>query len=159
MLTSKAPLPMGGQEVDAVWQTATKCSTKEQFLFPEVTLPLHGLMHQVCCGVRWMNLGKLVYIGGFINRPEEQGQCCSPITMRHDGHKVFQHGIVVPLRPLAWCLDTWIALPIPSRLLLRPIRLSYAIQFARRLPKFSGVISPLYEERMLLSFERRLLSF
>ncbi len=68
-------------------------------------------------------------------------------------------GYVVPLRPLVWCLDTWLALPIPSRWLLRPIRLRYAIQFARCLPKFSGVISPLYEERMLLSFERRLLSF
>lgn len=87
---------MEGQEVDAVWQTATKCSTKEQFLFPWVTLPPPGLMHQGCCGVRRMNPGKLMYIGGFINRPEEQGQCCSPITMRHDGHKVFKHGIVVP---------------------------------------------------------------
>ncbi len=34
---------------------------------------------------------------------------------------------------------SWLALPSPSRWLIRTIRLGYAIQFARRPPKFRGV--------------------
>ncbi len=41
--------------------------------------------------------------------------------------------------PLARSLEAWFALPGPSRWLLRTIRLGYAIQFARRPPKFRGV--------------------
>ncbi len=47
---------------------------------------------------------------------------------------------VVPLRPLAEFLVDWVNLPNPSRWLLRTIRLGYAIQFARRPPKFSGIL-------------------
>ncbi len=47
---------------------------------------------------------------------------------------------IVPLEPLAQRLEAWLALPIPSRWLTRTIRLGYAIQFARRPPKFSGVL-------------------
>ncbi len=36
-------------------------------------------------------------------------------------------------------LRAWLALPSPSRWLIRTIRLGYAIQFARRPPKFRGV--------------------
>nr|XP_055049768.1 uncharacterized protein LOC129435990 [Misgurnus anguillicaudatus] len=46
---------------------------------------------------------------------------------------------IVPLVPLARYLGAWEQLPSPSRWLLRTIRLGYAIQFARRPPKFSGV--------------------
>ncbi len=46
---------------------------------------------------------------------------------------------VVPLVPLVQSLRAWLALPSPSRWLIRTIRLSYAIQFARRPPKFRGV--------------------
>ncbi len=46
---------------------------------------------------------------------------------------------VSPLVPLARSLRAWLALPGPSRWLLRTIRLGYAIQFARRPPKFRGV--------------------
>ncbi len=46
---------------------------------------------------------------------------------------------VAPLVPLARSLGAWLALPGPSRWLLRTIRLGYAIQFARRPPKFRGV--------------------
>ncbi len=46
-------------------------------------------------------------------------------------------------RWLRWCrwhgLRAWLALPSPSRWLLRTIRLGYAIQFARRPPKFRGI--------------------
>ncbi len=46
---------------------------------------------------------------------------------------------VAPLVPLVRSLGAWLALPRPSRWLLRTIRLGYAIQFARRPPKFRGV--------------------
>ncbi len=43
-----------------------------------------------------------------------------------------------PLVPLVRPLGAWLELPRPSRWLLRTIRLGYAIQFARRSPKFRG---------------------
>ncbi len=46
---------------------------------------------------------------------------------------------VAPLVPLVRSLGAWLALPSPSRWLLRTIRLGYAIQFARRPPKFRGI--------------------
>ncbi len=46
---------------------------------------------------------------------------------------------VAPLVPLVRSLGAWLALPRPSRWVLRTIRLGYAIQFARRPPKFRGV--------------------
>ncbi len=46
---------------------------------------------------------------------------------------------VTPLVPLAQSLGAWLALPSPSRWLIRTIRLGYAIQFARRPPKFRGI--------------------
>ncbi len=46
---------------------------------------------------------------------------------------------VAPLVPLARSLGAWLALPSPSRWLLRTIRLGHAIQFARRPPKFRGI--------------------
>ncbi|KAI2656338.1 hypothetical protein H4Q32_013232 [Labeo rohita] len=48
---------------------------------------------------------------------------------------------VTPLRPLAENFSDWLNLPNPSRWLLRTIRLGYAIQFARRPPKFRGVLT------------------
>ncbi len=46
---------------------------------------------------------------------------------------------VASLVPLVRSLGAWLALPRPSRWLMRTIRLGYAIQFARRPPKFRGV--------------------
>ncbi len=46
---------------------------------------------------------------------------------------------VVPLVPLTRCLGAWLALPSPSHWLICTIRLGYAIQFARRPPKFRGI--------------------
>ncbi len=54
---------------------------------------------------------------------------------------------IVPLEPLARRLEAWLALPSPSRWLTRTIRLGYAIQFARRPPKFSGVLETSVEAR------------
>ncbi len=47
---------------------------------------------------------------------------------------------IVPLEPLARHLEVWLVLPSPSRWLTHTIRLGYAIQFARRPPKFSVVL-------------------
>ncbi len=41
--------------------------------------------------------------------------------------------------PLARSLRAWLALPSPSRWLLRTIRFGYVIQFDRRPPKFRGI--------------------
>ncbi len=46
---------------------------------------------------------------------------------------------VTPLVPLVQSLGAWLELPRPYRWLLRTIRLGYAIQFARRPPKFRGI--------------------
>ncbi len=48
--------------------------------------------------------------------------------------------LIVPLEPLAQRLEAWLTLPSLSRWLKRTIRLGYAIQFARRPPKFNGVL-------------------
>ncbi len=47
---------------------------------------------------------------------------------------------IVPLEPLAQRLEAWLTLPSLSRWLKRTIRLGYAIQFARRPPKFNGIL-------------------
>ncbi len=48
---------------------------------------------------------------------------------------------IVPLEPLAQRLEAWLMLPSRgSRWLTRTIRLGYAIQFARRPPKFNSVL-------------------
>ncbi len=47
---------------------------------------------------------------------------------------------VVPLEPLAQRLEAWLTLPSLSRWLTHTIQLGYAIQFAKRPPKFNGVL-------------------
>ncbi len=66
-----------------------------------------------------------------LHRPRA-GSLCST-SLPHHGTSV------APLVPLARSLGAWLALPSPSRWLLRTIRLGYAIQFARRPPKFRGI--------------------
>ncbi len=60
-----------------------------------------------------------------------------------------------PLVPLVRPLGAWLELPRPSRWLLRTIRLGYAIQFARRPPKFRGnrFISVLSQDAPVLRAE------
>ncbi len=60
------------------------------------------------------------------------GPLCS-ISLPHRGY------ISDSLVPLVWSLGAWLELPRPSRWLLRTNRLGYAIQFARRPPKFRGI--------------------
>ncbi|KAL0168633.1 hypothetical protein M9458_036855, partial [Cirrhinus mrigala] len=47
----------------------------------------------------------------------------------------------IPLIPLETRLGTWLQLPSPSRWLIQTVRLGYAIQFARRPPRYGGVLS------------------
>ncbi len=47
---------------------------------------------------------------------------------------------IVPLEPLVQRLESWLTLPSLSHWLTRTIRLGYVIQFARRPPKFNGVL-------------------
>ncbi len=64
--------------------------------------------------------------------PSESGPC-APLRCPTAGTSV------ASLVPLVRSLEAWLALPRPSRWLMRTIRLGYAIQFARRPPKFRGV--------------------
>ncbi len=64
--------------------------------------------------------------------PFESGPC-SPLRCPTAGTSV------TPLVLLFRSLGAWLDLPRPSRWLLRTIRLSYAIQFTRRPPKFRGI--------------------
>ncbi len=47
---------------------------------------------------------------------------------------------IVPLEPLAQRLEAWLTLPSLSRWLTHTIQLGYAIQFAKRPPKFNGIL-------------------
>ncbi len=64
--------------------------------------------------------------------PSESGPC-APLHCPTVGTSV------APLVPLVRSLGAWLTLPRPSPWLLRTIRLSYTIQFARCPPKFRGV--------------------
>ncbi len=64
--------------------------------------------------------------------PSESGPC-APLRCPTAGTSV------ASLVPLVRSLGAWLVLPRPSRWLMRTIRLGYAIQFARRPPKFRGV--------------------
>ncbi len=65
--------------------------------------------------------------------PFRVGSLCST-SLPHCGYVGGSPG------PLVRSRGAWLALPKPSRWLLRTIRLGYAIQFARRPPKFRGFL-------------------
>ncbi|KAI2663570.1 Transposon Ty3-I Gag-Pol polyprotein [Labeo rohita] len=60
---------------------------------------------------------------------------------REEGCPTVVTSVNVPLIPLATRLGAWLQLPSPSRWLIRTVRLGYAIQFARRPPRYRGVLS------------------
>ncbi len=80
--------------------------------------------------------------------PFESGPC-APLRCPTAGT------LLTPLVPLVQSLGAWLELPRSSRWLLRTSRLSYAIQFARRSPKFKGVrfISVLNKDAPVLRAE------
>ncbi|KAI2651800.1 ORF V: Enzymatic polyprotein [Labeo rohita] len=60
---------------------------------------------------------------------------------REEGCPTAVTSVNVPLIPLGTRLGAWLQLPSPSRWLIRTVRLGYAIQFARRPPRYRGVLS------------------
>ncbi|KAL0199366.1 hypothetical protein M9458_007906, partial [Cirrhinus mrigala] len=62
-------------------------------------------------------------------------------TRREEGKRSPVQSVNAPLIPLATRLGAWLQLPSPSRWLIRTVRLGYAIQFARRPPRYGGVLS------------------
>ncbi len=81
----------------------------------------------------------------------EPGRCCSEHPDPASGRDAFRVGSLssttLPYRgyicgssvPLVWFLGASLALPSPSRSLIRTIKLGYAIQFDWRPPKFRGI--------------------
>ncbi|KAI2663638.1 ORF V: Enzymatic polyprotein [Labeo rohita] len=65
----------------------------------------------------------------------------SPLPLPPPGCPTAVTSVNVPLIPLATRLGAWLQLPSPSRWLIRTVRLGYAIQFARRPPRYRGVLS------------------
>ncbi|KAL0152682.1 hypothetical protein M9458_052405 [Cirrhinus mrigala] len=60
---------------------------------------------------------------------------------REDGCPTAVTSVKVPLISLATRLGAWLQLPSSSQWLIRTVRLGYAIQFARRPPRYTGVLS------------------
>ncbi|KAL0168810.1 hypothetical protein M9458_037032, partial [Cirrhinus mrigala] len=65
----------------------------------------------------------------------------SPLPLPLPGCPTAVTLVNVPLIPLATRLVAWLQLPSPLRWLIRTVRLGYAIQFARRPPRYRGVLS------------------
>ncbi|KAI2647639.1 Transposon Ty3-G Gag-Pol polyprotein [Labeo rohita] len=65
----------------------------------------------------------------------------SPLPLPPPGCPTAATSVNVPLIPLATRLGAWLQLPSPSRWLIRTVRFGYAIQFARRPPRYRGVLS------------------
>ncbi|XP_051562812.1 uncharacterized protein LOC127446152 [Myxocyprinus asiaticus] len=61
------------------------------------------------------------------------------VPPRHEASLAGTSDVIIPLVPLAWSLGAWLALSNPSQWLTRTVQLGYAIQFARRPPRFSGI--------------------
>ncbi len=97
----------------------------------------------------------------------EPGKCRTAHSDPTSERTAFRVGPLSPLRcptagtsvaslvPLVRSLGAWLALPRPSRWLMRTIRLGYTIQFARVLPSSGAFSSPLCWARMPLSCVRK----
>ncbi|KAI2655010.1 ORF V: Enzymatic polyprotein [Labeo rohita] len=78
-------------------------------------------------------------LGGRYRQRGNQGR--SPLPLPHPGCPTAVTSVNVPLIPLATRLGAWLQLPSPSQWLIRMVSLGYAIQFARRPPRYRGVLS------------------
>ncbi|KAL0194518.1 hypothetical protein M9458_008090 [Cirrhinus mrigala] len=67
------------------------------------------------------------------------GKALLSLGLPHPGCPTVGTFPTVPLIPLARQLEAWLVLPSPSRWLIQTVRLGYAIQFAKRPPKFRGI--------------------
>ncbi len=138
----------------------SKTSTKEQF---PLSLGPHrgrGVVNESILSHTHPLISPMSSCGRFeraINRTTHAPSAGTQISVTHTptplrtGNETPEPGPCVPLRcptagtsvvslvPLVRFLGAWLALPNPSRWLRHSIRLGYAIQFARRPPKFRDV--------------------
>ncbi|KAI2658852.1 ORF V: Enzymatic polyprotein [Labeo rohita] len=142
MTTSTSPLPVEGREL----------SQKESILSPpgfRPRVPSLSSAPEVSPRIRTRSLmsparepGKKVSAAQcsltFLQDVLPSGISPLPLPPRLP-HSVTS--VNVPLIPLATRLGAWLQLPSPSRWLIRTVRLGYAIQFARRPPRYRGVLS------------------
>ncbi|KAI2656397.1 Gag-Pol polyprotein [Labeo rohita] len=122
MTTSTSPLPVEGREL----------SQEESILSPP------GFRPRVPSLSSAPEVSPRIWTRSLMSPAREPGkkvsaaQCSCPTAVT---------SVNVPLIPLATRLGAWLQLPSPSRWLIRTVRLGYAIQFARRPPRYRGVLS------------------
>ncbi|KAI2666099.1 ORF V: Enzymatic polyprotein [Labeo rohita] len=143
MTTSTSPLPVEGREL----------SQKESILSPpgfRPRVPSLSSAPEVSPRIRTRSLmsparepGKKVSAAQcsltFLQDVLSSG--ISPLPLPPPGCPTAVTSVNVPMIPLATRLGAWLQLPSPSRWLIRTVRLGYAIQFARRPPRYRGVLS------------------
>ncbi|KAI2668815.1 ORF V: Enzymatic polyprotein [Labeo rohita] len=123
MTTSTSPLPVEGREL----------SQEESILSPpgfRPRVPSLSSAPEVSPRIRTRSLMSPAREPGKKSPSPSPPGCPTAVT-----------SVNVPLIPLATRLGAWLQLPSPSRWLIRTVRLGYAIQFARRPPRYRGVLS------------------
>ncbi|KAI2642399.1 ORF V: Enzymatic polyprotein [Labeo rohita] len=79
-------------------------------------------------------------VGAALRGPTLRRDTVSPTLSHLPPQGCSSVGMSPPLIPLAHRLGVWLALPSPSRWLIWTVQLGYAIQFARRPPRFRGIL-------------------
>ncbi|KAI2644341.1 hypothetical protein H4Q32_025622 [Labeo rohita] len=104
-----------------------------------------GGTHKVTERANFLTSGVQATSSLFEQRPRSVSSDSEPDVAsagtREEGCPTAVTSVNVPLIPLATRLGAWLQLPSPSRWLIRTVRLGYAIQFARRPPRYRGVLS------------------
>ncbi|KAI2653814.1 ORF V: Enzymatic polyprotein [Labeo rohita] len=124
--TSTSPLPVEGREL----------SQKESILSPPVTERVNSLTSGVQAPSSLFEQRPRSVSSDSDSEPD-----VASAGTREEGCPTAVTSVNVPLIPLATRLGAWLQLPSPSRWLIRTVRLGYAIQFARRPPRYRGVLS------------------
>ncbi|KAI2659854.1 Tyrosine recombinase slr0733 [Labeo rohita] len=143
MTTSTSPLPVEGREL----------SQKKSILSPpgfRPRVPSLSSAQEVSPRIRTRSLMSPAREPG---KKVSAAQCSltflqdvlpsgiSPLPLPPPGCPTAVTSVNVPLIPLVTRLGAWLQLPSPSRWLIRTVCLGYAIQFARRTPRYRGVLS------------------
>src|SRR5512146_1866830 len=153
----------GGAPITTVLFSATKTSVKEHFFpSPDVTARVLPLRNALPCGSQILRASPVAqerWGDGLPSlsppAPSPESGCGaranrSPPAFPRDPRAsristptprcpTAGTSAIVAMTPLARALPAWLARASPSRWLIRTIRLGYAIQFAKRPPKFTGV--------------------
>ncbi len=146
----------------ASWSVIPKTSTKEQFPLYLGPQRGRGVVNESNLSYTHPPLSPVGSCGRFeraVNRTTHAPSARTQVSASHTptplrtGNETPEPGPCVPPRcptagtsvgslvSLVRFWGAWLALPNPSRWLLRTIRLGYAIQFARRPPKYRGIHS------------------